>query len=204
MNAGGGNTDRRWTAAGIAGRGAPTLPARFYERPRVFLVGFMAAGKTTVGRVLARALDFEFKDLDREVEGEANRTIAAIFAEDGEEAFRRRETEALGRLCAGPRVVVATGGGAFVSAANAALIAHSGWSVWLDVPWEVALARLARSAGSRPLFSDPEAALRLYESRVPAYRRADLHLLVSGGEGPRAAAGRILSMIGALARRDRG
>jgi len=78
----------------------------------IFLIGFMASGKTTVGRLLAERLDWTFVDLDKVIEDEAERTVAEIFASEGEPGFRKRETEALRDVVKRRKVVVATGGGA--------------------------------------------------------------------------------------------
>ena len=88
----------------------------------VVLVGMMGAGKTAVGTALARQLGVAFKDSDEEIVRAANRTIAEIFERDGEPFFRARETEVIGRLLRGTPCVLSTGGGAFLSEANRALI----------------------------------------------------------------------------------
>lgn len=164
---------------------------------RIFLTGFMASGKTTVGRELARLLGAAFVDLDREVEERAGASVPRIFARGGEEEFRRIERRALARAAAaeGP-TVVATGGGTIVDEANYRLMAAAGRIVWLDPDFEVLSARLAASAGKRPLYGDREQARRLLDRRRPAYRRADHRLAIAAGESPREVASRILGLLG--------
>jgi shikimate kinase len=147
-------------------------------QPRaVFLLGFMGAGKTSVGQALARQLGWCFVDLDQQIELREGRSIADIFASSGETAFRQIETAALrqllGELANSPPVVVALGGGVPLQEENAALLACSGApQVFLDAPFEVARARCADTAASRPLFREQERARLLYESRRPYYLKA--------------------------------
>src|SRR5262245_6073246 len=118
----------------------------------IFLVGFMASGKSRVGRALAAHLGVGFEDTDAQIEADAGRTIAALFAEDGEACFRAFEHAALSRLLERVKApcVVATGGGLFVEPENRELVNRRGVSLWLDAPDDVVLRRLAAS-GNRPL-----------------------------------------------------
>ena len=150
---------------------------------RVVITGFMAAGKTTVGRALARLLGETFIDLDdavRELEGRDPREL--IDAE-GEAYFREAETRALRRVLErGDARVIATGGGAWTLARNRALAgAHGCLSVWLDAPFALCLRRIAQGGGpsDRPFARDPARARRLYEQRLDAYRLADLRVPVT-------------------------
>ena len=103
------------------------------ERPeRVVLVGFMGAGKSTIGRRLAKRLGFAFVDLDRRIEVRAGRKIAAIFQEQGEAAFRELELEESRALASLTRVVVATGGGAFAQDATRNALQQGAFTVWLQ------------------------------------------------------------------------
>ena len=153
------------------------------SRERVVITGFMGAGKTTVGRALARLLGETFIDLDdavRELEGRGPR---ALIDEEGEAYFRESETRALQHVLeAGAARVVATGGGVWTLARNRSLVAaHGCLSVWLDAPFDLCLQRIEGEGGraSRPFARDTERAARLYEERLEAYRLADLRVRVT-------------------------
>lgn len=142
----------------------------------VVLVGMMGAGKTAVGTALARHLGVPFVDSDDEITLAANRSIAEIFERDGETFFRARETEVLARLLRAAPSVLSTGGGAFLSERNRALISASGVSVWLRADLDLLWQRV-RHKTTRPLLrtANPHETLRaLYEARVPFYSLADL------------------------------
>lgn len=163
---------------------------------RIFLTGFMGAGKTTVGRLLAHRLGVPFLDLDEEIEAEAGMSIREIFAAEGEAAFRRRESEALRRLVARPGIVVATGGGTVAQEANARFLHANGLIVWLNPPFD-AIARRIGGMGKvdRPLFKDEAQALALYRERLPAYRQADLTVEVGNEDEPEEIAARIALLV---------
>ena len=153
------------------------------SRRRVVITGFMGAGKTTVGRALAKLLREPFVDLDdavREVEGRGPREL---IDEEGEAYFRDAETRALSHVLErGEARVVATGGGAWTLARNRSLVAgHGCLSVWLDAPFELCLRRIDGEGArdSRPFARDTERAARLYEERRAAYTQADLRVPVS-------------------------
>jgi shikimate kinase len=141
----------------------------------IFLIGFMASGKTTVGRLLAERLDWTFVDLDKVIEDGAGKTVAAIFAAEGEAGFRKRETEALHEVAKRREVVVATGGGAPCRDENIEAMLAVGRVFWLDVSPEEAVRRAGKASG-RPLLDgarDPvEAARKLLDVRRPFYKRA--------------------------------
>jgi shikimate kinase len=158
---------------------------------RIFLVGFMGAGKTSVGSELARRLGYPFLDVDQRVEAALGMTVAEVFASLGEPAFRAEETRQLGLCGRFGDAVVATGGGLFTFPHNRERIRRLGVSVFLDVPWAEILARLPGKRGERPLFSEPEHAYGLYRSRLPHYRTADLAVNPNPGEDPAVLAGRI-------------
>jgi len=150
------------------------------ERPDVvFLIGFMGAGKTTVGRHLARLLGWDFLDLDERIVADERLGIAQIFAVKGEAYFRRLETEILASLRGGSRLVVACGGGTYAHDENRRLIDQLGRAVWIRLPLEVALRRCAGDAG-RPLLKTAEQADELYRRRLPSYRAASLHIDAHG------------------------
>jgi shikimate kinase len=158
----------------------PSKPPR-----ALFLVGFMGAGKTSVGRALAARLGWRFLDLDQQVEEREQHSVAEIFAQSGEAAFRRAETSALQELLtsldrSGP-VVVALGGGAPIAEENSSLLTKAGEpEVFLDAPYEVLLDRCQSAGPSRPLFGDEKRARELYESRRPHYMRARLRVDTNG------------------------
>jgi shikimate kinase len=142
---------------------------------KVYLVGFMAAGKTTLARALGKRLDWRVEDVDERVEAREGRTIASIFARDGEAYFRAVERAVLVDLLPLRHLVVATGGGTFVASENRAAINRDGMSVWLDVPLAEVIERLPAD-GRRPLAADRDQFERLYAARRLAYQQAHLRL----------------------------
>jgi len=142
----------------------------------IVLVGMMGAGKTAVGKALAARLRVPFLDSDGEIEKAANMTIAEIFQRDGEDFFRRRETEVIDRLLDSHRGVLSTGGGAFLAERNRRLISEKAISVWLDAELPLLWSRV-KGKNNRPLLrtANPYEALSdLYQKRVPLYALADL------------------------------
>jgi shikimate kinase len=149
----------------------------------IYLVGFMGAGKTSVGKQLARHLDARFLDLDQRLSEAFGCSIPAVFENQGEAVFRAAETEALKDLCGAEGLVVATGGGAFSNQVNRRAIEQSGGiSVFLDLPWDVLENRLADDNAGRPVYQDAEQARRLFEERLQHYRRATLSVVLCGDE----------------------
>jgi shikimate kinase len=173
-----------------------------YLKPRaVFLLGFMGAGKTSVGQALARLLQWRFVDLDQQIEMRAGRTIAEIFTRSGEEAFRDLETTVLRELLAElgdrPPAVVALGGGAALREENATLLASCGApQVFLDAPFEVLRQRCGETVAVRPLFREEQQARLLYEARRPHYLKAHYRLDTASRSVEQAAAeiARVLSL----------
>jgi len=163
---------------------------------RVFLIGFMGAGKSTTGRALARRTGSFFVDLDERVGASLGMTIPEIFRQRGEAVFRAEESRQLAACARFPDAVVATGGGTFAFEANRELIARLGVSVFLDLPWEDVLRRLPGKCEERPLFSDPRAAYDLYRSRLPHYRKADVSVRLQESENGESLAGRIALLLG--------
>lgn len=139
------------------------------------LIGFMASGKSTVGRHCARDLGIPFRDSDRLVQRRAGKSIADIFVQDGEAVFREMEADAIGTLAGSPPIVLATGGGAVMDPRNVAALRRTGYVVLLCVDPAEILKRTGTRA-SRPLLfdaQDPEARVReLLQKRDPAYRAA--------------------------------
>lgn len=142
-------------------------------RTRIVLVGFMGAGKTTVGRHLAGILGWDFADLDDRVVERAGKSVAAIFHDQGEAAFRAAEHEAAVELARRRFVVIAAGGGAFVAPDTRAALSADALTVWLRCALPALLARIA-SDGSRPLAGSRETISALLTEREPTYRLANL------------------------------
>ena len=144
----------------------------------------MGAGKTAVGRLLARQFDWPFRDLDQAIEAREGRSIADIFREAGEAAFRRAEEAALSELLRESSVqplVLALGGGAFVQAENARAVRRAGLrSVFLDASTDELRKRCAPEGGQRPLFQDEDAFRQLYNRRRPDYLTADCSIDTTG------------------------
>ncbi len=162
---------------------APEALARI-RKQSIVLVGLMGAGKTTVGRRLADALNMPFIDADQEIEAAARLTVSEIFEKYGEDHFRDGERKVIARLISGEPCVLATGGGAFMYEATRKLIKKRAVSVWLKAELELLLERVMRR-DTRPLLKtgDPRDILgRLMDERYPIYGEADV--VVESGEGP--------------------
>ncbi|HEY0283932.1 MAG TPA: shikimate kinase [Vicinamibacterales bacterium] len=142
---------------------------------KIYLVGFMAAGKTTLAQALGRRLGWRAEDVDLLVEGRERRAVAEIFARDGEPYFRSIERQVIWSLLPLRHAVVATGGGTFVDPENRAAINADGLSVWIDVTLDELLARIPAD-GRRPLANDRIQMAMLYETRRLAYQQAQLRL----------------------------
>jgi shikimate kinase len=142
---------------------------------KIYLVGFMAAGKTTFAQALARRLGWRAEDVDQLIEARERRTVAEIFAREGEPYFRSIERQIIWSLLPQRHTVIATGGGTFVDADNRAAINADGVSVWIDVPFDVLLGRIPAD-GRRPLATDRVQMAMLYESRRLAYQQAQIRL----------------------------
>ena len=172
----------RKSRTGPGSRLAANPPAR--ELRTVFLVGFMGAGKTSVGRALSRRLGWPFEDLDDRIQYREGKSIEQIFRDSGEAEFRRAETAALRELLAELRssfCVVALGGGAFVQPANVALIEQAEvQSVFLDAPVHELRRRCEAEAKERPLRQSPEQFCELYEKRRQSYMKAAVRIETSG------------------------
>ena len=157
---------------------------------RLFMVGPMGSGKSTVGKVLATLLGCTFVDSDAEIEARCGADIPWIFDVEGETGFRRREATVLSDLAKRSQIVIATGGGAVVRAENRRLMSETGVVVYLDVSVEQQLKRTGSGEG-RPLLAkgDREATLqKLMAEREPLYRSlADIIVSASGGNARRVA-----------------
>jgi shikimate kinase len=153
------------------------------NRQTIIIIGFMGSGKTTVGHKLARLLDCRAVDLDLWIAEREQRSPTEIIEQDGEAAFRRIETLALGEVlrdASGSSSIVAVGGGAWTLPENRQLIAEQGsFTVWLDVPFELCWQRIAAEQQVRPLARSREQAQALYLERRPVYELADLRIPVN-------------------------
>ena len=159
----------------------------------------MGAGKTTVGRALSKRLRWKFTDLDDWIVRRAKKSVAEIFAGEGEAAFRERETQALAeviRLSARQRIVIALGGGAFVQPRNLALIRESGCrTIHLDADPETLAARCGREGKVRPLLQNQNQFRQLYEARRSGYMKAD-HRVETAGRSVEEIVTEIMSQLG--------
>jgi shikimate kinase len=157
------------------------------ELPSVFLVGPMGAGKTTIGRLLAKHLGREFVDSDWYIESQYGADIAWIFAKEGEAGFRARETRAIDELTQRQQIVLATGGGAVMCADNREFLHQRGIVVYLNAPVNVQMVRTAKDK-SRPLLQQPnprKILQDLYRIRDPLYRQVAHIILPTGHTYPR-------------------
>lgn len=142
---------------------------------KIYLVGFMASGKTTVARGLAKRLGWQAADIDELIERRERQTVTDIFAKQGEPYFRTLERTVLFEQLVPRHMVVATGGGTFVDPQNRAAINGDGVSVWLDAPFDRVVARIPKG-GRRPLAADRAEFERLYQLRRAAYECAHVRL----------------------------
>jgi shikimate kinase len=142
---------------------------------KLYLVGFMAAGKSSLAREVGRRLGWKVEDVDERIEARERRPIAAIFATEGEAYFRAVEREVVQELLPPRHVVVATGGGTFVDPDLRALMKGDGAVFWIDTPLGLIIDRLPRD-GSRPLAANRLQLEGLYESRRFAYAQAHVRL----------------------------
>jgi shikimate kinase len=157
---------------------------------RVYLVGPMGAGKTTIGKLLADDLNLEFLDVDREIETRSGVDIPRIFDREGEAGFRIRESAALGELSQLERVLISTGGGAVVSADNRKIMSATGTVIYLHTSVEEQVRRTNRDR-KRPLLQNDDPARVLAELmaiREPLYREIADIIVDTDGRGPKVVA----------------
>ncbi len=174
----------------------PTAPGS------LFLIGMMAAGKSTVGRLLARALEFEFVDCDRELEQRSGVPIATIFDVEGEDGFRRREAALLDELTLRRGIVLATGGGAVMREDNREHLRGRGLVVYLQTSVDE-IARRTRNDKARPLLQGGDTRARieqLISARAPLYLQTAHLTFMSGATSPKKLVRRILdsAQVGAM------
>ena len=142
---------------------------------KLYLVGFMGAGKSTVARAMGRATGWRVDDIDERIEARERRTVASIFAQQGEPYFRQLERQALSELLPERHTIVATGGGTFAEADNRALMLADGAVAWLDLPLARVIERVPAD-GRRPLAADRAQLEQLYTRRQLAYAQAHLRV----------------------------
>ena len=163
----------------------------------IFLIGMMGAGKSTVGKLLAQKLGYNFIDTDPLIEQCAGKSIPEIFASDGEDAFRDLEQQILSQVSAYTRLVVATGGGIVMRSLNWSHL-HDGIVVWIDVPVNVLHNRLKTASEQRPLLQTDNLLQTLndiYSQRRDRYAQADISIMVNADETSEAVSDRLLNMI---------
>ncbi|NIR28548.1 MAG: shikimate kinase AroK [Gammaproteobacteria bacterium] len=163
----------------------------------IYIVGAMGAGKSTVGRQLAKLLGKRFVDCDREIEARTGATIALIFELEGEGGFRKREGKMLEELTQLDGVVMATGGGAVLERLNRSRLVSRGFVIYLDAPLTVLLARTAKDR-SRPLLhsEDPDARLEvIVAERDPLYRQVADMVVKTDHRSPRIVAKEIVKRL---------
>jgi shikimate kinase len=159
---------------------------------KLYLVGFMGAGKSTVARAIGKRTGWRVEDIDQRIEAREHRTVASIFSQQGEPYFRQLERLALGELLPLRHVVVATGGGTFVEPDNRALMLADGAVAWLDLPLAQVIERVPAD-GRRPLASDRTQMEQLFTRRQLAYAQA--HVRVDAARPVAEVVGRLLEWI---------
>ena len=142
---------------------------------KLYLVGFMGAGKTSVARALGRRMGWRFEDIDHQIEVREHQRVAEIFARQGESYFRSVERAVLQDLLSQRHAIVATGGGTFVDPENRAAMLSDGAVAWLDVPLERVIERVPAD-GRRPLAADRVQMEQLYARRRAAYSQAHVRI----------------------------
>ena len=146
----------------------------------IFLVGMMACGKSKTGPKLAQMLNYKFLDLDFAIEKVANKSISNIFAQDGEEIFRKYETQCLKEIIKFPSLVISTGGGVVTRAENWGIL-RQGIVVWIDLDETYAIERIKKDSNKRPLLKEKDIKsnyINLFKSRKRLYAQADIRIKV--------------------------
>ena len=160
---------------------------------KLYLVGFMGAGKSTTAAALGRRIGWRAEDIDSRIESREHRSVATIFSNDGEPYFRAVERQVLRELLPERNVVVAAGGGTFIEPENRALMLADGAVAWLDIPLSCVIERIPRD-GRRPLAADLAQLEQLYERRRAAYGEA--HVRIDASRPAAEVVERLLEWIG--------
>jgi shikimate kinase len=186
----------------VAQRGVERQPEARQQLSRLILTGFMGAGKSTVGAILARDLGWKFFDLDDVIEASSQLTVAEIFRAHGEASFRQRERQAVEQLSHKEKIVLALGGGTVEDEFTRSLLIHSPGNclVFLDAQLADLLVRCSSEgkAGKgkiRPLLAAPEALEARHNRRLPHYRSAHV-TVVTTGLAPQGVADEVLVQVG--------
>jgi shikimate kinase len=167
------------------------------DRQLIVITGFMAAGKTTVGRALASRLGCQFMDLDEVITEQRKRSISEMINTDGEESFRQLETVTLAAMLpTNDDFVIALGGGTWAREDNRRLLnEQNARVVWLDAPFELCWKRIPIGDNGRPLAPSREVAEKLYRARRPVYELAELRLAVSESENAEECVNHIAALL---------
>jgi shikimate kinase len=160
---------------------------------KLYLVGFMGAGKTTVAAALGTRIGWRSEDIDERIETRERRSIAAIFVQEGEAYFRQAERDVLSDLLPLRHVIIATGGGTFSDPGNRAVMLNDGAVAWLDLPLSRVIERIPPD-GRRPLAADLVQMEQLYQQRRVAY--ADAHVRIDAARPVEEIVERLLEWIG--------
>jgi shikimate kinase len=163
---------------------------------RLILTGFMGAGKSTVGAILARDLGWRFVDLDHVIEANSQRTVAEIFRDYGEAEFRERERQAVRQLSGEEKIVLALGGGTVEDESTRSLLIRSPGNclVFLHAELTELLARCTVGGKTRPLLAEPDAMKARHTQRLPHYRAAHVTVTTTG-LGPQDVADQVLAQV---------
>jgi shikimate kinase len=164
----------------------------------IFLLGFMASGKSTVGPVLAAKLGRRFIDLDCVIEAKVGCSIVEFIRREGEERFRELETETLREAASQTGTIIAPGGGAITREENRELMSRLGVTVWLDAPFELCWRRIQNDGATRPLAPDELTARARYEGRLALYRQASIHTPINQSHSPDDISEAIVGKLGGL------
>ncbi len=165
--------------------GNPSAPYD-HRPPRVYLTGFMGAGKSTVGPILAETLGWSFLDTDHWIEKTTGISVPQWILKSGEREFRRLESRAIQEMSNGPRQVIALGGGALLSVETLAWVKSQGWIIYLKAEVDSLVGRLSERAEQRPLLKksgdqlDRGVLLQLFRKREVHYQKADISIDTDG------------------------